>query len=133
MNGPKSAANLKLTGSGDGVVRRAEFDEARGCVWINDEQQIAPVTAAQWAFTIGDYQAIQRWLVGGRAVTRKGRKLSAKDLEHLSKMLRAIDALSALPASVDAAIEKHGGWPNAFSLTGEVVELATDEGEDDDE
>lgn len=133
LNGPKSAANLKLTGSGDGVVRRAEFDEARGCVWINDEQQIAPVTAAQWAFTIGDYQAIQRWLVGGRAVTRKGRKLSAKDLDHLSKVLRAIDALSALPASVDAAIEKHGGWPNAFSLTGEVVELATDEGEDDDE
>lgn len=133
LNGPKSAANLKLTGSGDGVVRRAEFDEARGCVWINDEQQIAPVTAAQWAFTIGDYQAIQRWLVGGRAVTRKGRKLSAKDLDHLSKVLRAIDALSTLPASVDAAIEKHGGWPNAFSLTDEVVELATDEGEDDDE
>jgi hypothetical protein len=133
LNGSKSVPGLTLTGLGDSVVRRAEFDESHGCVWINDGQRLAPISAAQWAFSIGDYQAIQRWLVGGRAVTRKGRTLSQKDLDHLSKVLRAIDALSTLPADVDAAIERHGGWPNAFSLTGEAVELASDESEEDDE
>ncbi len=133
LNDSKSLSGLKLTGSGDGVVRRAEFDESHGCVWINEGQRLSPISAAQWEFSIGDYPAIQRWLVGGRAVTRKGRALSSKDLDHLSKMLPAIDALSALPADVDAAIERHGGWPNAFSLTGEAVELAADEGEEDSE
>lgn len=133
LAGSKTAPAVKLIGAGDNVVRRADFDGAAGCVWINGEQRLAPVAATQWAFTIGDYQAIQRWLVGGRAVTRKGRALSSKDVDHLSKVLRAIDALSALPADVDATVERHGGWPNAFSLTGETVELAAVGGEDDDE
>jgi len=62
--------------------------------------------AAVWAFHIGGYQVCEKWLKD-----RKGRALSAEDIEHYQRVVVALNETIHLMGEIDAVIEDHGGWP----------------------
>ena len=62
-----------------------------------------------WDFHIGGYRVCEKWLKD-----RKGRVLSKEDISHYQRIVVAIFETIRLMNEVDQAIDKHGGWPNAF-------------------
>jgi predicted helicase len=77
-----------------------------GKVYINAEAHFAGVPEEVWEFHIGGYQVCEKWLKD-----RRGRELSAEDIEHYQKVVVALKETIRLMAEVDEAIESHGGWP----------------------
>ena len=67
------------------------------------------VPEAVWNFHIGGYQVCEKWLKD-----RKGRTLTNDDLAHYQKIVVALSETIRLMAEIDAVIEVHGGWPDAF-------------------
>lgn len=77
-----------------------------GRVYVNEEHYFAGVREDVWNFHIGGYQVCQKWLKD-----RRGRELSAEDVEHYQKIVVALGETMRLMAAVDEAIESAGGWP----------------------
>ena len=42
---------------------------------------------------------------------RKGRVLSAEDIEHYQRVVVALDETIRIMGEIDAVIEEDGGWP----------------------
>jgi hypothetical protein len=42
---------------------------------------------------------------------RKGRTLSAEEIEHYQRVVVAFNETIRIMGEIDAAIEAHGGWP----------------------
>ncbi|MEI6875126.1 MAG: type ISP restriction/modification enzyme, partial [Spirochaetota bacterium] len=86
-------------------------------VWIDKAQSIGfkGVREEVWNFHIGGYQVCEKWLKD-----RKGRKLLAEDVRHYQRVVVALKETIRLMAEIDVVIERHGGWPGAFS-TGPVA------------
>jgi predicted helicase len=78
----------------------------QGRVYINDQQFFAGVPPEVWAFQVGGYQVLHKWLKD-----RKGRTLAFADLHHYQKIVVALAETIRLMAEIDAAIDAHGGWP----------------------
>ena len=68
------------------------------------------VPEAVWNFHIGGYQVCEKWLKD-----RKGRVLSKADIEHYQRIVVALSETIRLMKEIDEVIDKHGGWPGAFS------------------
>jgi hypothetical protein len=81
---------------------------ADGAVWVDKAQTAGfrGVPEAVWAFHIGGYQVCEKWLKD-----RKGRTLSAADIEHYQRVVVALNETIRIMGEIDAAIEDHGGWP----------------------
>ena len=62
-----------------------------------------------YTFTIGGYRPAEKWLKD-----RKGRRLSADDVKHYSKIVAALAETRRRMTEVDEIIDLHGGWPDAF-------------------
>jgi hypothetical protein len=80
-------------------------------VWINrsNSKGFSGVPADAWQFRVGCYQVCEQWLKN-----RKGRKLSAEEIEHFRRMVAALAETIRLTEEIDEVIDKHGGWPEAF-------------------
>jgi len=65
------------------------------------------VPAEVWNLHISGYQVCEKWL--------KDRTLSKDDIAHYHKIVVALAETIRLMAEIDVVIEKHGGWPGAFS------------------
>ncbi len=63
-------------------------------------------------FHIGGYQVCAKWLKD-----RKGRELTKDDLTHCQKIVVALAETIRLMAEIDAVIEQHGGWSEAFATS----------------
>ena len=74
------------------------------------------VPESVWKFQIGGYQVCEKWLKD-----RKGRALSEGDIAHYQKIVVAISETIRLIAEIDQAVEKHGGWPDAFVASASEV------------
>lgn len=72
--------------------------------WVNFQ------SATLGQFRIGGYPVCEKWLKD-----RKGRKLSKDDIEHYQRIVVAIAETVPLMKEIDEVIDKHGGWPAAFS------------------
>lgn len=85
---------------------------SRHTVWVDKAQNTGfqGVREDVWNFHIGGYQVCEKWLKD-----RKGRTLTKDDLAHYQKIVVALTETIRLMAAIDAVIEKHGGWPGAFS------------------
>jgi hypothetical protein len=85
---------------------------SRDTVWIDKAQTTGfqGVREEVWNFHIGGYQVCEKWLKD-----RKGRMLSKDDITHYQKVVVALSETIRLMAEIDEVIEKHGGWPGAFS------------------
>jgi len=70
------------------------------------------VPEAVWNFHIGGYQVCEKWLKD-----RKGRTLSKDDIAHYQKIVVALAETIRFMKEIDEVIEKHGGWPSAFTAS----------------
>jgi len=77
--------------------------DAGGKVFINREQYFEGVPPEVWAFEIGGYQVLHKWLKD-----RRGRELDYDDKEHYQRVVVALAETIRLMAAVDAAIP---AWP----------------------
>jgi hypothetical protein len=84
---------------------------SRDTVWVDKAQTTGfqGVRRDVWEFHIGGYQVCEKWLKD-----RKGRTLTKDDLVHYQKIVVALSETIRVMAEIDKAIEKNGGWPNAF-------------------
>ena len=73
------------------------------------------VSEKVWDFQIGGYQVCHKWLKN-----RKGRTLSDEDVAHYQKIVVALSETIRIMVEIDAAIEAHGGWPDAFQTGSEA-------------
>ncbi|HTO38441.1 MAG TPA: type ISP restriction/modification enzyme [Brumimicrobium sp.] len=72
------------------------FDDAKGRVWINDEQYFDNVPLVAWEFYIGGYQPAQKWLKD-----RKDRTLEFEDILHYQKIIVALTETDRLMKEID--------------------------------
>lgn len=63
-----------------------------------------------WNFHVGGYPVCEKWLKD-----RRGRTLSNDDITHYQKIIVALKETICLMKEIDEVIERHGGWPDAFS------------------
>jgi hypothetical protein len=77
-----------------------------GRVTINAEQYFEGVAPEVWAFHIGGYQVLNKWLKD-----RRGRTLSYEDIRHYQQIVVALKETIRIMGEIDAAIESAGGWP----------------------
>lgn len=85
-------------------------------VWIDKakSQGFRGVPEEVWNFHIGGYQVCYKWLKD-----RKGRSLSADDIQHYQKIVVSLHETIRIMAEIDKVIDQHGGWPGAFQGSGE--------------
>ena len=96
--------------AGDNSVEKVSYTEPvsddKGKVWINKAQYFDGVPKEVWEFHVGGYQVCDKWLKD-----RKGRQLTYDDLTHYQQVVAALAETMKLMKDIDAAIDKHGGWP----------------------
>ena len=95
--------------SGDHLVEKIRYEPALtptplpgveglkgGRVWINARQYFESVDADTWAFKVGGYQVLEKWLKD-----RKGRQLGIDDITHYRKIVLALAATRTLMEQID--------------------------------
>jgi hypothetical protein len=87
----------------------------RRTAWLDRDQTrgFRGVDEDIWNFQIGGYQVCAKWLKD-----RKGRVLSAKDIEHYQRIVVALSETIRIMGEIDEVIEENGGWPGAFQTAG---------------
>jgi hypothetical protein len=111
MESPKLNKHItRFVGKGKPEVEKVSYSDET--VWIDKAQSqgFQGVPENVWNFHIGGYQVCEKWLKN-----RKGRTLSADDINHYHRIVVALNETIHIMAEIDKVIEVHGGWPNAFS------------------
>ena len=111
MESPELDQHLtEFVGEAQAQIERVSY--RAGTVWVDREQTCGfrGVSESIWNFRMGGYQVCEKWLKD-----RKGRKLSKGDIEHYQRIVVALSQTIRLMKEIDALIDKHGGWPKAFS------------------
>jgi predicted helicase len=88
--------------AGESRTKTSDVAE-RNLVYINLTQYFAGVPEEVWAFEVGGYQVLHKWLKD-----RKGRVLSYGELAHYQQIVIALQETLRVMDAVDAAV---GGWP----------------------
>jgi len=96
-------APAKLEPAGSNEVEAVRYDEKAGRVYTNKHQYFAPVEPEVYAFQIGGYQVLNKWLKD-----RKGRKLAFEDVRHCGKVVVALRETRRPMAQSGEAIP---AWP----------------------
>ena len=98
------------TGPANPEVEKVSW--SKNTVWVDKAQTTGfkGVREEVWNFHIGGYQVCEKWLKD-----RKGRALSKDDIAHYRKIVVALSETIRLMKEIDEVIDKHGGWPGAFS------------------
>ena len=106
----------KFVGGPQPAVEKISW--SRDTVWVDREQTIGfqGVREDVWNLHIGGYPVCEKWLKD-----RKGRTLTKDDLAHYQKIVVALTETIRLMAEIDKVIDKHGGWPGAFSAQSAAV------------
>jgi hypothetical protein len=92
--------------------RNSPLGETTLDVYLNDTAYWSNVPQAVWAYTIGGYQVIKKWL-SYREKAMLGRGLKMEEAEYVTEMVRRIAALILLQPDLDANYEavKADTWP----------------------
>lgn len=115
----KDPKGIRLAGSGEArLAHKPEYNAKLGRVTINATRWFESVPQVAWDFHVGGYQPAQKWLKdraakGGKKAS-PGRVLSDDDIVHYRRMIVALTRTAELMPTIDAVVEKHGGWPGAF-------------------
>jgi predicted helicase len=88
----------RFCGKGDGAVTKVEYDADRGRVNINPTQYFDGVTPTPWAYQIGGYQVLAKWLKD-----RKGRFLTSADTIHYSCIVTVLARTVEMQTRIDRA------------------------------
>ena len=85
-------------GKGDHAVEFVRYSEAEQSIAINATQKFGPVPMPVWDFHIGGYQVLDKYLK-----SRKGRKLSLDEIDHIAKVADALAFTIDQMAKIDDA------------------------------
>ncbi|MEX2683296.1 MAG: type ISP restriction/modification enzyme [Candidatus Sigynarchaeota archaeon] len=80
-------------------VEKIQYDASFHRVIINDEFEIKGISPAAWAFKIGNYPVLHKWLRG-----RKGSVLSQNDVARFTRVATVIDKTLDVMKSLDTLI-----------------------------
>ena len=69
-------------------------------MFVNKTECFYDVPQVAWEFYIGGYQPAQKWLKD-----RKGRVLSAEDIKHYRKIIRALTETDRIMKKIDESFE----------------------------
>jgi predicted helicase len=107
MESPALAQHI-TTWAGPAAPTVEKVSYADGAVWLDKARTAGfrGVPENVWNFHIGGYQVCEKWLKD-----RKGRVLSAGDIEHYQRVVVALAETIRITGAIDALIEAHGGWP----------------------
>jgi len=111
MESPKLSQHITdWIGSSGAVIEKVTYSDEM--VWIDKAKSkgFEGVPEPAWSFHIGGYQVCEKWLKD-----RKGRMLSGEDIEHYHKIVVALSETIRIMAEIDQVIDRHGGWPGAFT------------------
>ena len=89
--------------AGGNQVKRIEYKEEEGRLYINDRQYFEGVSQDVWLYFVGGYQVAHKWLKD-----RKGRMLTFNELDHYRNIIAAIGETIMLQDEIDATV---GNWP----------------------
>lgn len=102
---------------GDGhesvVVGPAYPKYEEGRVLIDEDSSFDGVSRAVWEFQVGSHQVCRKWLRD-----RRGRELAPEELSCFRQVLAAVRETQCCMRLIDQQIERYGGWPEAFAVTG---------------
>jgi len=88
----------KYQGSGpNDTVERVRYDKAHQRVFINAEKYFSGITPDLWAYQIGGYRVLEKYLKD-----RKGRSLTLQEIEHYPKVVTAIERTIAIQSEIEA-------------------------------
>ena len=98
----KSIPANKVTyrGKGDNSVEKPRYAEAEQAVYINAAQSFAPVPEPVWAFHIGGYQVIEKYLK-----SRKGRTLTLDEVTNVENIVAVLAFTITQMAAIDTAYQ----------------------------
>jgi hypothetical protein len=85
-------------GKGDHAVEFVRYSEAEQSIAINETQKFAPVPKPVWDCHIGGYQVLDKYLK-----SRKGRKLSLGEIDHVAKVADTLAFTIGQMAKIDDA------------------------------
>lgn len=85
-------------GKGDHTVEAVRHSPLEQAVYINATQHFTPVPPEVWAFHIGGYQVIDKYLK-----SRKGRVLSLDEINHVGHIANALAFTIAQMDAIDVA------------------------------
>jgi predicted helicase len=85
-------------GQGGHTVEAVRYSQDQKAIWINKTQFFRPVPQAVWDFHIGGYQVIDKYLK-----SRKGRKLSLDEINHVSAIANSLAFTIEQMATIDDA------------------------------
>jgi hypothetical protein len=85
-------------GKGDHAVELVRYSPQTQAIWINETQRFEPVPQNVWDFHIGGYQVLDKYLK-----SRKERKLSLKEINHLAAVADSLAFTIAQMAAIDKA------------------------------
>ncbi len=86
LSWPGPATAITATGTTGERVERIDYDASSHRVSINDHHGIQGISPSAWAFKIGNYPVLQKWLRG-----RKNRLITPGDEEVFARIASAID------------------------------------------
>lgn len=106
----RADVDVRFTGR-DNEVTKGYPKYENGSIFINPSTRFHSIPQVIWDFYIGGYQVLNKWLKD-----RKGRTLSEEDIEHHTKVVKALHETAQIMSEIDEVIEAHGGWPLAGSV-----------------
>jgi predicted helicase len=93
--------------SGSNTVEKVRYDEETRRVYFNKEQYFEGVSKAVWEYRIGAYQVAEKYLKD-----RKKRELSLEEIEHYSRVAKAIERTIEVQGEVEKVYAELEGARN---------------------
>lgn len=100
-----------------------ESEYKNGRVYINKEQYFEDVPEVAWNFYIGGYQPAQKWLKD-----RKGRVLTAEDINHYQKIIVALTETDRIMKEIDQIDFMESSSENEYPSQQDDIRIAADSG-----
>ncbi len=107
------ATTCELAGDGPMAVAAGYPRYRQGKVYLHPSRWFTGVSPAVWSFRIGAYPVCQKWLKD-----RRGQLLSPRAVQYYGRIVTALDATLRQMEEIEGAIQRHGGWPQAFLRAG---------------
>ncbi|NJO43302.1 MAG: N-6 DNA methylase [Cyanobacteria bacterium CRU_2_1] len=91
----------KMSGNGDNAVTEVTYNATEQRVYINKDRYFEGITPDVWAFKIGGYQVLDKWLKDRKKAKRT---LSFDDVLHYQKVVVALKETMQLMQEIDQLI-----------------------------
>jgi predicted helicase len=86
----------KFQGKGDKIVKKTQYIEEKGRIYINKTQYFEGIEQGVWEYQIGGYQVLHKWLKD-----RKSNELTLKEIKHYCRVATTIKETIEIQEEID--------------------------------